>query len=166
MIILFRGWLYRNIVSYRIIGERTVYIANNKQFIQYIDENDRKNADIEAIIKSSLRITSKKLTFGTGKTEYDPNKLIYSKKANCIGYALFYCAVCNDLLKKHHLSNWEACPGIGQLYVFGVNIHHYLHHPFLKDHDFVLIENKKTHKQFSVDPSLYDYLYINLVTCK
>ena len=164
--ILFRGAIYRTVVGYRATGERTLYMATNKQLIQYIDENDKENSNIEDIVKLSLWITSQKLTFSTEKTERDPNKLIHTKKANCIGYSLFYSAVCNYLLEKHSLSDWQARPQIGQIYAFGVNLHSWLQHPFLQDHDFVLIKNKKTHEKIAVDPSVYDYLRINFVTLK
>ena len=162
--IVFRGWFYQNIVSYQSIGERTLYMAVDERLIQYIEENNKSNPDVESIIKNSLRITSKKLTFSTEKTEHNPNKLIYSEKANCIGYSHFYSVVCNHLLNKNNLADtWVAKPQIGQLYFFGTNIHKYFKLSFFKDHDFVTIENKKTGKIFAVDPTINDYFWIDFV---
>jgi len=165
--ITLRGTLYRNIVAYESIGQRMNYDITNDKLIQYIKENctEKDNADIKEIIKTSLSLTSKILNFTFSKNDPNPNKLLYSQTANCIGYAAFFSAVCNYQLKKHNLSEeWTAQPKIGQLYVFGTNIHHYFNSSFFKDHDFVIIKNKKTKETYAVDPSIYDYLYINFVT--
>ena len=98
------------------------------------------------------------------ENDVDPNKLITSRKAHCIGYASFFATTCNYLLKKYNLSDqWTAKPKVGQLYFIGQNIHKYFNSPFFKDHDFVTIENKKTDQIFAVDPTVYDYLLIDFI---
>ena len=164
--ILLRGILYRHIVTYKSIGQRTNYIVMNDRLIQYIEENCTKkdSLNIEAVIKESLSLTSKALNFTFSKNSRDPNILIDTKKANCIGYATFFSTVCNYQLKKYNLSeHWVTSSEIGQLYVLGINIHNYFDSSFFKDHDFVIVRNKTTRDFFAVDPSINDYFHIDYV---
>lgn len=164
-----RGTLYRYIVTYKSIGQRANYEVSNEHLILYIEERiaEKDSSNIEDVIKTSLVLTSKMLNFTFSKNEIDPNKLIDTKTANCIGYAAFFSSICNYQLKKYNLSGqWVASSEIGQLFVFGTNIHNYFDSPFFKDHDFVIIKNKTTNEAFAVDPSINDYLYIDFVTFK
>ncbi|WP_110977704.1 hypothetical protein [Hymenobacter sediminis] len=152
--LLFRGWLYRHLVTYRSIGQRTTYSVTDARLIEYINENTDKAIDnnIEQVVKTGLSITSKQLNFTAAKNDVDPNKLITSKSAHCVGYAAFFAATCNHLLSKYNLTHtWTAKPQVGQLYFFGTNIHKYVNTAFFKDHDFVIIENKKTGEVYAVD---------------
>ena len=90
--LLFRGWFYRHLVTYKSVGLRTRYSAKDKNLTNYIDANtnEQTDPDIEQIVKLGLSITSKQLTFTTNKNEIDPNKLITSKTAHCVGYASFF----------------------------------------------------------------------------
>ncbi len=165
--ILFRGWFYRHLVTYKSIGYRQNYLIKNDKLIDCIEINvkDKTDLDVKEVIKVGLIITSQQLSFTTTKTEQDPNKLICSKAANCVGYASFFTTTCNYLLKKYNLNhNWTSKLQIGQLYFLGINIHKYFYSPFFKDHDFVTIENKTTGEIIAVDPTLSDYFYIDFVT--
>ncbi len=165
--LLFRGYIYRQIVAYKSIGQRQNYSAIDDKLINYIEMNvgDKKDLDLKDIIKIGLSTTSKQLNFRASKNDNDPNKLINSKTAHCVGYASFYATTCNHLLKKNNLANiWIAKPQIGQIFLFGKNIHKYFNSSFFKDHDFVTIENKITGEVFAVDPTLNDYLYIDYIT--
>lgn len=165
--LLFRGWFYRHLVTYKSVGLRTNYSATDEKLTEYIDANIDKQADpkIEQIIKLGLSITSRQLKFTANKNDIDPNKLINSKTAHCVGYASFFATTCNYLFKKYTLSDrWTAKPQIGQLYFLGTNIHTYFNSSFFKDHDFVTIENKTTGEIFAVDPTVNDYLYIDFIT--
>lgn len=167
--LVFRGSVYRKVITYKSIGERVSYSATNKTLIKYIEENtiNAKDPKIEKIIDMGLSATSRLLRFTTSKNHIEPNKLINTKTANCIGYATFFSANCNYLLKKYALdNNWIAKPHKGQLYLFGINIHKYFKSAIFKDHDFVIIENKRTGEVLAVDPSINDYLYIDYVTLK
>lgn len=169
LLILFRHSIYNNLISYKPIGERTDFTANNENLIRLIENSGdlEKNLGIEQIVKLSLKITSKQLTFTSEKSDIDPKLLIVSRHANCIGYATFFSTTCNYLLKKHGLSEtWTAKAKIGELYILSVNLHQYFNSAFFKDHDFVIIENKATGELIILDPSLYDYCYINQVTLK
>lgn len=165
--IFFRGWIYRSLVTYQSVGQRDHFIATDKRLINYLDANSEnlKNPAIKPIIRLGLSLTSKQLNFSAGKNDIDPNKLITSKTAHCVGYAAFFTTSCNYLLDKYELSGeWTAKHHIGQLYFLGVNIHKYFNSPFLNDHDFVIIKNKKTGETLAVDPTINDYLYIVFIT--
>jgi hypothetical protein len=126
--LLFRGWFYRHLVTYKSVGLRTNYSATDKILTDYIDANNdtQTDLDIEQIIKLGLSITSSQLTFTADKNDTDPNKLITSKTAHCVGYATFFATTCNYLLDKYKLSyTWIAKPQVGQLYFLGTNIHKY-----------------------------------------
>lgn len=165
--LFFRGWIYRHLVTYKSIGLRTNYSATDKNLTDFIDANadHEKDLNIEQIVELGLSITSNKLTFTANKNDIDPNKLIKSRTAHCVGYASFFAATCNYLLEKHKLSDtWIAKPQVGQLYFLGTNIHKYFTSSFFKDHDFVTIENKITGETIAVDPTVSDYLYIDYIT--
>jgi hypothetical protein len=154
-------------VAYKTIGIRNNYSATDKKLTDYIDSkiNQQSKPDVEALIKLGLSITSDQLYFTANKSNIDPNKLITSKKAHCVGYASFFATTCNYLLNKYGLANiWTAKVQIGQLYFLGINVHKYFSSSFLKDHDFVLIENRTTGQIFAVDPTVNDYLYVDLIT--
>ena len=164
---LFRGWLYRHIVTYKSVGLRNNYTATNEKFTDYIDASIAKQNElkIEQIIKLSLSITSWQLNYTVNKNDNDPNKLINSKRAHCVGYASFFSTTCNYLLKKYAFDDlWIVRHHVGQLYFLGTNVHQYFHSPFFKNHDFVTIENKATGEMYAVDPTINDYLWIDFVT--
>ncbi len=167
--ILLRGSLYRKLVTYKSIGQRTNYIATNHKLIDYLNQiaDKETNQNINQLIELSLSATSKQLNFTTDKNNNDPNKLITTRIAHCVGYASFFATTCNYFLKKYNLiDTWTTKTQIGQLYFLGTNIHQYFDTPFFKDHDFVTIENKKTGEFFAVDPTINDYFFINYVTFK
>jgi hypothetical protein len=165
--ILFRGFIFRHLVTYRSVGLRTNYYATYNKLVDLINANaDNKSyQDIEEIIKLGLSITSKQLNFTADKNNIDPNKLVASKTAHCVGYATFFSTTCNQLLDKYKLADtWTAKPQVGQLYFLETNIHQYFNTPFFRDHDFATVENKITGQIFAVDPTVSDYLLIDFVT--
>jgi hypothetical protein len=125
----------------------------------------KKSADIKDVIKMGLSATSRQLNFTATHNDTDPNKLIYSRTAHCVGYASYFTTTCNYLLMKNGLAGqWNVKHQIGQLFFLGININKCINTPFFKDHDFVTIENKKTGEIFAVDPTVNDYFFINFVT--
>ncbi len=164
-----RGELYRLFVNYRSIGQRINYPIRDTALIGYIESEaaEKKISDAEDVIALALSITSGRLNFTTDKNYNDPNLLIHTGTANCIGYSAFFSTTCNHLLKKYNYADTlVATPQIGQLYFLKKNIHEYVSDPFFKDHDFVLIENKKTGETYAVDPTVNDCLLIRYVTYK
>ena len=164
--LIFRSWFYRHLVTYKSVGLRKTYSVTDKILNDYIEANTDKqtDTDIKQIIKLGLSITSRQLNFTTDKKDIKPNKLITSKTAHCVGYAIFFATTCNYLLDKYNLANtWTAKPQVGQLYFLETNIHKYFNSTFFKDHDFVTIENKKTGEIVAVDPTVNDYLHIDFI---
>lgn len=166
-IFLLRGWLFRQLVHYKTIGHRTEYPVTDLDLARLIDQavaND-KPADVETAIRVSLRLTAQHLHFVAAKNDNDPNLLIHSKKAHCVGYAAFFSTVCNAVLTKAGLATeWVARPQVGAIYFLGVNVHRYFKTPFFRDHDFDSIENKQSEAQYLVDPTVYEYF--GIVECK
>jgi hypothetical protein len=155
--LLFRGWFYRHLVTYKSVGLRANYSARDKILTDFIDANTDKQTDpdFKQIIKLGLSITSRQLNFTSDKNDTDPNKLITYKKAHCVGYATFFATTCKYLFEKYNLAEtWTAKPQVGQLYFLGINIHKYFNSKFYKDHDFVKIENKVTGEIVAVDPTV------------
>lgn len=164
---VFRGWIYRSLVTYHSVGQRPNYPVTNQKLAAYLDVStkDLNSLDIQQIIKKSLSVTGKQLNFTAAKNDVDPNELMTSKTAHCVGYATFFATACNYFINKYQpAGDWVAKPQIGQLYFLGVNVHAYFDSPFFKDHDFVTIENKTTGEIWAVDPSVDDYLKINFVS--
>lgn len=169
MAVLFRGCLYRQVVAYDSIDIRMNYKITDKKLQDCINASmeNESEMNIDEIIERSLEITACELNFTSAKNDVDPNRLIHSRTAHCVGYAAFCAAVCNDILKKHHLDRtWSATPHIGKLYFLGMNAHNWFNSPFFKDHDFVIIRNRETGEIKAVDPTLYDYFYIEEVAVK
>lgn len=111
-------------------------------------------ADYKGIIKFSLKLTAKQLTF-TEKNDLGENE------ANCIGYAQVCSCICNYAL-VHHGYTPSAKPVVGYVSFCGINICPILqkvvpkkYKNFVKDHDFV--ELKYNDKVVYFDASLYDY---------
>jgi len=166
-ILLFRGWFYRQMVTYRSLGQRPDHAATDEDLLGLINESapELTDPDIVEVIRLALAITAHQLNFTAQNNHTDPNKLISSRTAHCVGYAAFFATTCNVLLAKYDLGqHWRAIPQVGQLHVFGTNVHRYVSTPFFKDHDFVTIENSATGEIFAVDPTLKDYLFIDFVT--
>ena len=166
--IVLQGPLYRSFVSYESVGQRKSYSITNEALLTLI--NDRVDFEedmrVNDIVNLAFSITCTQLNFTTGKNNVDPNKLVTSKTANCIGYATFYSSVCNHLLERFHLNDqWRAKAQIGHLSFLGHDVHQLFGSPFFKDHDFVTIESfTNSDSTIVVDPSLRDYFYINSVT--
>lgn len=123
--LFFRGWFYRHLVTYKSVGHRTNYSATDNKLVDYINgsTDEQTDPDIEQIIKLGLSITSVQLNFTANKNDTDPNKLITSKTAHCVGYASFFATTCNHLLDKYNLADtWTAKPQVGQLYFLGTNM--------------------------------------------
>lgn len=167
--LVFRGVLYRQFFSYKTIGHRTIYKATDKELTDFIDSKTTslKPDDINDIIQLSLQLTSERLTFREAKNDNDPNKLIRTKNAHCIGYSAFFSATCNYLIDKYGLADkWTSEPLVGQIYFYKTNIHQFFNSSFFKDHDFNSITNRQTGEKYFVDPTVNDYLRIDYVTAK
>ena len=63
--LLFRGWFYRHLVTYKSIGLRNYHSVTEKKLTNYIEANidEQSDPDIEQIVKLGLSITSSQLNF-------------------------------------------------------------------------------------------------------
>ncbi len=160
-LLVFRSYLFNLFFTYKITGQREISTIQNHIL------SDKKQMSIEEIIKINLKETSSLLSFTFDKCENNPDKLIKTKKANCIGYSAFFASVTANSLKSANLnSEWKVKHQMGEIYFLNVNINQHLKSNFFKDHDFVTIENSKTKEIIAVDPSLFDYFRINNIKLK
>ena len=165
MVFLLRGTIFRATMSYRAVGQRTNYEITNEKLLQII--NNKKTTNVNETIKTALSITAGELNFVFTQASANPNTLIDTKSANCIGYSAFCAAVCNHLFQQHENTKmWVATPQIGQIYCLGINIHPYFKSAFFKDHDFVIVKNTVTGAIIAIDAVVYDYFRIKSVKQK
>ncbi len=165
---LFRGFIYRTIVKYDEIGTRSAIEISNPILLQLIESKiANKSIGFKEVIEISRDLTIEQLEFTTKDSSNDPNDLVYSKLANCIGYAAMFNSLANHLINENNLEEEiEAKHRIGKLNLLGIDLHQYFDNPFFKDHDFNDIINKSTGEIVSVDPSLCDYLMIHTISKK
>lgn len=163
LLFILRNWLYWELVSYRSIGTRTEYQVKNPNLRAYIESNlpTAYHSSPEAVLHKALQLSARNLHFTAQRNDIDPNLLINSHRAHCVGYAHFTSTVCNELLKHAQLADeWKAETHIGQIHLLGINVHPYFHSAFFRDHDFVVLKNRKTGEELAVDPTVYDHLRI------
>lgn len=155
---IFRGAVYRSIITYKEDGNRKNYKVKDKNLAIFIEDNIESNqeGDIESIVYLSQEITSTALSYSEDAKESDPNKTVLLHKANPEGYAAFAASTGNYLIDKYKLSEvWEAKPVKGKLYIFGKDMYSQLKKKSFKEYDFVIFRNKITKREITVDPSLY-----------
>ena len=170
LLFLFKGSIYRVAVKYEDGGSRKSYDIKDDNLANYInqnlpnDESLDTTIDIDQIIDLSQEITTKTLDFSLEAQESDPQKLILTTEANCVGYAAFASAVGNYLVNRFGMDKeWEAKPKKGKLYLLGNNMHKNVKSGWFKDHDFVVFRNKNTKEEIYADPTVYEYFGVNRV---
>lgn len=157
LVILFKGFIYRNFVKYDEVEGRGIFVIEN------VSSENFKNTDINEIIDFTLNQTSKRLKFKLN----NPGKFMLTGKANCVGYSEFSSSYISQLLRENNLeNNWNVYHKVAKLRVFGFDVHQYFSSPSFKNHDFVVIENRKTKEKIAIDPAVYDYKGISRVTLK
>jgi hypothetical protein len=166
ILILFRGFIYRLLINYNEIGERAVIEITNQELINKIEsKSTSREIDFEEIISIANSITIEELRFTGNRASNNPNELMNSRQANCIGYSAMFNSIANYLIKENGLSQEiESRHKISQLDLLGINLHQFFENSFFRDHDFNEIENLKTGEIMSVDPSANDYLGIKKVS--
>lgn len=168
ILILFRGFIYRLAIKYDEIGDRTEIKITNQDLISQIERRSAKEKiDLEEIIKIANEITHEELKFTINRASRDPNVLINSNKANCIGYSTMFNSIANYLIRKYQLEQKiEANHKIGRITLLGIDIHQFFQSSFYHDHDFNKIIDLQTGKTILIDPSVDDYLHITEVASK
>ena len=168
ILILFRGIAFRLAIKYYEIGNRPEIKITNEKLIKKIEsEIQNRKINLKSICKITDKITKEELEFTTKRASNNPNELINTKKANCVGYSTMFNSIANYLIKKRKLEGEIAAQHkIGQLEIFGINVHQYFKSSFFRDHDFNELTDKKTGKTISIDPTVSDYLWINRISRK
>lgn len=164
--ICFRGFIFRTLFKYDDIGTRAEIELTDRIIIEHIETvSSDRNIDLNTIAEIATEITSNFLDFSTNKTSNNPNKLNNTGLANCIGYSALFNSIANYLIREHNLQDEiKSTHRIGQLYLFGINLHQFTKNPFYSDHDFNELINIKSTRTISIDPSVSDYFYINSVS--
>ena len=165
-ILLVKGNAYRILFNYESIGIREQYSLNDNKLIHDINkELEGRSLNINQAIKLALEKTNDCLEFSSIQISNNPNELINSKKANCIGYSTLFNSILSHIITtQENLSEYQSTHQIGKIRFLGFNIHSLFNNNFFKDHDYNEIVNMKTLKKICVDPSLNDYLGIETVT--
>lgn len=169
ILFVFRGTVYRTVVTYKDDGSRKNYKVKDKNLALFIENqiNSSQAGDIESIVDLSQEITDSALSFSMDAKESDPNKTVLLAQANCVGYAAFAAAVGNYLIDRYKLSQvWEAKPIKGKLFLLGVDMHIQLKDKRYKDHDFVVFRNKITKREIAIDPTVYDRFGIERISIR
>ncbi len=168
ILILFRGTVFRLAIKYNEIGSRPEIKITNKKLIEKIYSNsENREIDLSAILEIADKITKEELKFTTKRASNNPNELINTHQANCVGYSAMFNSIANYLISKNKLENKIVAEHkIGQLKLFGINLHKFFESSFFRDHDFNEIIDKKTGNKIFIDPSLSDYLRITRVAKK
>ena len=165
ILILCRGFIFRSTTYYTDIGDRKAIKITHPELIKIIDKaSENKNINIHTITEIADNITTKNLQFTSGKASNNPNKLINTKQANCVGYAAMFNAISNHLIEQNGLQNEiKANHKIGKLDFLGVDLHQFFDSPFFRDHDFNELSNNITKEKIIIDSSVSDYLWIDRV---
>jgi hypothetical protein len=163
VLFLLRGWLFRLMVAYHPISERPSIVVEDKILLQQL-KNQPVDSNLQRIVKRSLDLTAAQLRFSFGKCDTDPNRLFYSKNANCVGYASYFNAICSALLNHAGLGERYRVSHLrGRITLFGCYLHQLTDSPFFQDHDYNLVEDLKTGDRVFVDASTRDLLGIGFV---
>lgn len=168
LLIVFRGNIYRLLVNYNEIGIRTGIKITNIDLVERIDNGSiGRIIDFKEIILIANEITNDELRFSTKPVSNNPNELINTKLANCVGYSAMFNSITNYLIDKNGMKlTMKIHHCIGRLSIFGVDLHQFTKSSFFKDHDYNKIINLETGKELFIDPSISDYLRINRISSK
>ncbi|MFK8057272.1 MAG: hypothetical protein AB8F78_14205 [Saprospiraceae bacterium] len=161
-----RGPIFRALITYHDIGTRPTIAITNTALIQQIEAIvGEKGLDIKDIQEIAEKLTTAQLSFTTAKASSDPNVLVSSKHANCIGYAAMYNSIATYLIEQNGLEDeYKVQHKKGKLDFLGIDLHQFSDSPFFKDHDFNVIKNRETQDVIAVDATVLDYLWVGKVS--
>lgn len=162
-----RGWIFRHLVAYRVVASRPAFRVGDSTLAATLADLPIDRRSVSGIVGASLDLTSRSLRFEMRPNPIDPNRLVHTHAAHCVGYAEFFATACNRLLRREGLDkDWIARPVVGKLTLWGIDIHPWLPQPFFRDHDFAVLENRRDGERFAVDPTVADYLWIDSVSLR
>jgi hypothetical protein len=172
ILVVCRGWLYRQVVAYQEVGIRREYLVESQQLTEILDKKwgkisadlPDKSIGMSLIVDDAQHLTAERLAYKWENCPSNPLETVRTGVANCIGYGAFCSMACNYYFQKGGIGHiWNARPVIGKLSLLGVDIHPYFQSSFFKDHDFVVVENAQTGERIAVDPTLYDVMGVERV---
>ena len=168
MLIVFREIIFRSVIKYNAIGTRPEIEIISENLIEKINSKIvNREIDAKSIIEIANKITRDELQFSTGNVSSNPNELINTNKANCVGYSAMFNSISNYVIRMNNLQNEISSEHkIGQIIMFGNNLHQYFENPFFKDHDFNEITDNKTGEKILIDPSVSDLFWIDRISSK
>lgn len=136
-------------------GNRTQDWAPDKELKEQIVTECKGMTDM-AIVRYGMKRTAKML-------RYTEKNRIADGKANCVGYAKVYSAICNVAFRANG-SKSTAKPVVGDVTLFGISLCKVLRamvpdrwKNFVKDHDFV--EFHLADRSFCQDACVYDIMW-------
>ena len=166
LLIFFRGPIFRCLVTYEAVGERTTIAVSHPKLIQRLDVlTEGKDLVLDHLVTIAKEVTTKELSFSTKETSSDPNVLIETHRANCVGYAAMFQSIVSYLINKHGLHNEIYSEHrIGKMKFLGVDLHQFFSSSFFKDHDYNQVVHRNTGQEILIDLSVSDYLWIDRVS--
>ena len=172
ILVVCRGWLYRQVVAYQEVGIRREYLVESQQLTEILDKKwgkisadlPDKSIGMSLIVDDAQHLTAERLAYKWENCPSNPLETVRTGVANCIGYGAFCSMACNYYFQKAGIGHiWKAKPVIGKLSLLSVDIHPCFQSSFFKDHDFVVVENAQTGERIAVDPTLYDVMGVERV---
>lgn len=163
LLILFRGFIFRGLVSYNETGTRSEVLIINKTLIEKIEEKlNGRIITIDEIAIVSDEITTHALQFTSSQVSRDPNILFDTHRANCIGYSAMYNSIANYIIRSENLeSEIVARHKIGHLHLLDFNLNQIIKSPFFHDHDYNVLESLVSGRVLTTDSAVSDYLWID-----
>lgn len=161
---LFRGAICRWAVVYHPIGERHVPERTLKLAQTWFVESGGIFSDPDELADRALEFTDGRLVYRFSRTSNDPEQLLESHRAHCVGYSLFCASAIRTGLASSGLDrNWTVHARVAKLRVLGVDVHRYLPGTFFRDHDVVELRERSTGRTIWIDPSLHDFAGIDRI---
>lgn len=159
-----------NAWSYQVLWQRNLgFVVTNASLQQEIKDwlQENQEIDLDDLIDFLLDLTSEYLEFSFTQNNNNPDILITSKKANCIGYASFYASVFQFSIQQAQLQNRYQCQQVvGKIFYLGQDAHQFFDNPFFANHDFIIIQDLENHQTTVIDPSFYAYLGVRNIDLK
>ncbi|BDS11559.1 hypothetical protein [Aureispira anguillae] len=167
--LIFRGWIFRQSISYTPIGTRNHIKLTDKKLIATLklEQEKQTNTSLDEIIKIARNKTNENLSFTTEKSSRNPNQALKVGKANCIAYSALFNSIANYLINAQNLeTKYKAIHWIGKIDFMGIDLHQFFESTFFKQHDYNEILNLETGEKIHIDPTISDYLKIHSVSSK
>jgi len=164
LLFILRGVLFRYLINYNVVSSRAAIEISNQRLIDKINAKSiDKTIDLETLTCIANAITCEMLSFTNGKASANPNQLLQTQRANCVGYAAMLNSIANYLIQKHQLP-FASKHQVAKLDLLGLDLHQFFNSSFFKDHDFNEIIDLDTGAKVSIDASVSDYLWIDRVS--